>query len=98
MDTSKPGGMAGQPRIPREIVESETFANQRSRAVASPRRLDDLIDGLLFTIARIPEDFPGIGGVSLARYVGPLDRLRIWFTYDDDFVTLQGIERVAPGD
>jgi len=90
--------MAGLPRIPREIVESETYANQKSKAVASPRRLDDLIDGLLFAVARIPEDFPGIGGIALARYVGPLDNLRLWFTYDDDFVTLRGIERVAPND
>lgn len=90
--------MAGQPKIPREIVESATYAKEKSKAVAAPRRLDDLLEGLLFTIARIPEDFPGIGGISLARYVGPLDNLRIWFTYDDATVTLQGIERVAPED
>jgi hypothetical protein len=90
--------MAGQPRIPRDIVESQTFAQQKTRAVAAPRRLDDLLEGLLFVIARIPEDFPALGGVSLARYLGPLDNLRVGFTYDDSTVTLQGIERVAPED
>ena len=90
--------MAGQPSIPREIVESEPYEHQKGSVVASPRRLDELLEGLLFTIARIPEDFPGIGGVSLARYKGSLDHLRIWFTYDDYFVRLQGIERVPPSD
>ena len=90
--------MAGQPRIPRDIVESPTYAQQKSKAVAAPRRLDDLLEGLLFVIARIPEEFPSLGGVSLARYVGPLDNLRVWFTYDDATVALQGIERVPPED
>ena len=90
--------MDGQAKIPREIVESPSYSEQKSKAVAAPRRLDDLLEGVLFAVARIPEDFPGIGGISLARYVGPLDNLRIWFTYDDATVTLRGIERVPPED
>ena len=90
--------MAGEPKIPREIVESPTYAEQAAKLFASRRHFDDLLEGVLFTIARIPEDFPGLGAISLARYIGPLNRLHIWFTYDDVTVTLQGIERVAPDD
>ena len=61
--------MAGEPKIPREIVESPTYAEQKLKVVSAPIRLDDLLEGVLFTVARITEDFPGIGGVSLARHV-----------------------------
>jgi hypothetical protein len=90
--------MAGQSDVPREIVESHTFAEQKSRAVASPKRLDELLEGVLFVVARTPEVFPSLGGISLARYRGPLDNLRVWFQYDSRTITLLGIERVAPND
>jgi len=71
MDENWPGSMDGQAKIPREIVESPSYAEQKSRAVAAPRRLDDLLEGVLFAIARIPEDFPGIGGYRSLGMSGP---------------------------
>ena len=85
--------MTGPSDIPREIVEWPSYTHEADQLDPGRSKLDLELEGLLFTIARIPGEFQRIENTSLhvARYPGN-QPLRIWFTYTDTHVTLLGIE------
>ena len=85
--------MNGPSGIPREIVEWPSFTHEANQLDPGRRSLDQELEGLLFVIARIPEEFQQVEGTRLhvAHYTGN-QPLRIWFTYNDTRIILLGIE------
>lgn len=88
--------MAGPSNPPRRIIESATFVSHATQLIPDPKLRDELLEGVLFVMARVPEEFQRIGNTRLhvARLTGPAGilRLRIWFVYDDDTVELMGMD------
>ncbi len=80
------------PHIPRDIIETKTFG--RMAADIQPNRsiFDQWVEGVIFEIARIPEEFPGLGRIRRAiRRRNP--RLWIIFCYDEHRVALIHVEQ-----
>ncbi len=87
--------MAGESR-PRDIREEEAFKDAKNKLRHSAKRLDEVLFGVTWVMARKPESFPKIPGLDL--YVAKTDAtpntpaLYIWFTFDDAVVSLLLIE------
>lgn len=82
----------------RDLRHQPTFELSAQALGLDIGSLDDKIQGVTFTIARIPEIFPVLAqnpeGMELcaARYTGD-PPLIIWFTYDDTTVQLWFVTR-----
>ncbi len=79
----------------RELVETETFAQQRDLIVSDIHRYDDIMHGLGWSLAKGAEEFPIAYGqlrVVKTNAFGDTPRLRIFFTVDDDAIQLRWIE------
>jgi hypothetical protein len=89
--------MAGEFKA-RDIREEQAFKDAKSKLRHSAKRLDDILFGVTWVIARKPESFPKIPGLDLyvAKTDASLDApaLYIWFTFDSTVVSLLLIEEV----
>jgi hypothetical protein len=80
----------------REIVEEDQFKEDKKKLKKhSPKRLDEVLDGVTWVLARRPESFSQIPGTDV--YMAKTDpfgipALYIWFTFDEDHVYLESIE------
>jgi hypothetical protein len=88
--------MAG-PFKARQIIEEIQFQEEKIRIARSVKRLDDILFGVTWALARKPESFDRVGtlGLYLAKtdVVPPaMPSLYIWFWFDDDEVHLLSIE------
>ena len=83
----------------RTIREGKGFAEQKKNLRHSAKRLDEVLDGVTWALCRKPDCFPGLPDIKL--YLAKTDpfpdvpALYIWYTFDDDTVTLLGIEEDA---
>ena len=88
-------GPVSQP--PYELVEDELYKAQCAGLGINPQNLDAMLHDLIWTIARIPLQFPRIGNIRRAVYDGN-PRLRVWFGFDGTHVILRSIERYGPNE
>lgn len=80
----------------RDIVEDHSFDRARALLGIDIRRLDEILEGLTFTLARNPELFERVPGtylrVALTTRFPDVPALRVFFTVDAQRVTLVAIE------
>ena len=83
---------------PRDVRYLEIFEALAADFEPDRSILDEKLRGLEFNIARVPELYElsrRSGKLPLrAAIYGGRPRLRIWFTYDHEPVTLMGIQRI----
>jgi hypothetical protein len=96
-----PNNTSGQFKA-RTIRESSGFTQQKQRVEPNARRLDDQLRSVTWALARKPELFPKVGRTKLhCIKTDPwpdAPRLRIYYTFDDDFVDLLWVEIAEPTD
>jgi hypothetical protein len=79
-----------------EIREEEAYRESKNKLRHSTKRLDEVLFGVMWVLARRPDSFPKIPGLQL--YVAKTDRfstnpaLYIWYTFDSKTVSLLLIE------
>ena len=83
----------------REIVEEAGFTEQVNALAISYKRLDDVMEGILFAVSSNPEHFPLIPGTRL-RFLNTsvypdAPALRVYFTATEERVSLIAIEFCA---
>jgi hypothetical protein len=49
----------------RGIVEQEQFKADKKKLKHSAKRLDEILEGVIWTLARLPECYPHIPGTNL---------------------------------
>jgi hypothetical protein len=86
----------------REIVEEDSFRESVEELGVSAKRMDAVLEGVIWTIARRPEYYPRVRGTaSLRRALVPaalhVPRLRIWFDHDDETARLL-LAELDPGE
>src|SRR5262249_44281879 len=88
--------MAG-PFKARQIIEEDLFRDEKSRISRSVKRLDDILFGITWALARKPESFERVTGLDL--YLAKTDAVPpdipafyIWFWFNDEEVHLLSIE------
>jgi hypothetical protein len=91
--------MAG-PFKARQIIEEDQFQEEKIRISRSIKRLDEILLGVLWVMARKPDSFERVGNLGL--YLAKTDAvppsipaLYIWFWFNDEEVHLLSIE-LAP--
>jgi hypothetical protein len=88
--------MAGEFKA-REIREEQAFQDAKRKLQHSAKRIDEILFGVTWVIARKPESFPKVPGLDL--YVAKTDALLgapalyIWFTFDSTTISLLLIEK-----
>jgi hypothetical protein len=86
----------GGPFKARQIIEEKQFEEEKKRIARSAKRLDEVLFGITWAIARKPESFSQVPGLNL--YLAKTDglpgtpALYIWFTFNKDSATLLSIE------
>jgi hypothetical protein len=83
----------------REIVEQERLGHILEGLGVSVHKLDDIISGLSATIARRPEKFArepqtGWSRIVVKGFPPEIPALSIWFTYDEDHVYIEHVQRL----
>lgn len=85
----------------RDLRHQPTFELSAQAIGISVAELDDMLLGVTFTIARIPDVFPVVAQDSngnelfVARYTGN-PPLLVWFSYSDTTVDLWFVTRAQP--
>jgi hypothetical protein len=84
----------------REIVEHPDFKAARRALDIDVKLLDEILEGVTSVIARIPEKFGRVEYTNNLRVVATRDwaavgkpRFIIYFSFDDETVTLEHIHR-----
>jgi hypothetical protein len=89
-------GESESPKVPRDVVEDESYTRQANTIQPDRRTLDDWLSGLIFVIATIPEEFDGVGNVRVAIHEGSrafgIPGMMLAFRYTETLVTLLWIE------
>jgi hypothetical protein len=80
----------------RTIIEEDSFRQSLKKLGISPKRLDELVEGVIFAVAKSPETFPEVPGTGIHRlqilpFPG-MKRLNVWFTFEDETVTFLGVD------
>jgi len=81
--------------VPHEYIEGNHFGVEADAIGLTPEVRDEVLRGFLFVISRTPSDFLHIQFPNIYRGVHRLKdgrQVRIWFTFDDSIITLQGID------
>lgn len=88
----------GEPKfILRTVIEDKQFNEQKQKITPDVRRLDEILFGITWTVARGPEECPrvlenpDIRVIQTNRFMD-IPRLRIFFTFDDKEVHLKWVE------
>jgi hypothetical protein len=86
-----------QPRKIRTIIEQERVSEWLSDNGVGALRLDDVLLGLADTICKKPEVFArekhtGWSRIMVKGFPPDIPWLRIWFTYNEDYVYIEFIE------
>jgi hypothetical protein len=82
------------------VVESDLFAAKRDMLNPDVKRLDEILEGITFNLARSPEQgFPvspdrRVWFMKTVDWVRDLPQVRIWYRFDDATVELLTIEKV----
>jgi hypothetical protein len=91
--------MKQQPKI-RCIVEQKALEAELTRCGVSPRKLDKITVGLKDTICVSPEVFQREAATQWSRIIvkafpPDIPAIRIWFTFDDDKVYIEGVDLLS---
>jgi len=84
------------PRRLRTIVEEPLFSSQVSELAVDFSRLDEVMNGISFSLCHSPENFPVVPGTQLSviktcMYDG-VPAIRIYFSYNAERVLLLCLE------
>jgi len=87
------------PKI-REIVERDELKKELGRCGVSAKKLDDLMEGLEFSIAARPEVFQreeksGWSRIMVKEFPPDIPAIRIWFTYDEERVQIERVDLLS---
>jgi hypothetical protein len=87
------------PKI-REVVEPEQLKEELRRCGVSAKRLDNVTEGLIFSIATRPERFnsedkTGWSRIMMNEFPPDIPAVRIWFTFDDDKVYIERVDLLS---
>src|SRR5579883_1798178 len=87
------------PQLPYEVRETEVYLRLLGSLGQDIPSLDERLQDLIYAIARVPLSFPMMkgGAVFYAHHDGD-PPLRICYAFNNKWVTLLLIERVAPDD
>lgn len=90
----------GSPDNNRTVIESETFAASKAKLRIEPRLLDDLLEGIIFFLSRMPQWGWQIGNtklyaITLDLPVDPYEAV-VYYTFDDERVVLEDIFSKSP--
>ena len=82
----------------RDVVEGPLFTEQVSKLTSDVRRFDDIMDGVVWALARDPERFPVVHEARNIRIVktdawGDTP-LCVFFTFDDNQTHLLWVEPI----
>ena len=86
-----------------EVVEPTLFSLQVNELRGSVPRVDDVLSGLKWAIARKPDEFPVVQEkrslhLAKTRRYGDVPPMRVFFTFDKKKVTLRWIEPLPDED
>ena len=87
--------MARETQFPRRIVKTVEWIRHASALEPDERTLAENLRGFLFIVSRTPQEFPRICKADAELYYARIDLeppVRVWFTFDDQSVTLLDIE------
>lgn len=78
----------------REIVDSDQLKEELRRCGVSARKLDDLMNGLVFSLQTRPEVFrredqSGWSRIMVTEFPPDIPAIRIWFTFDAERVYIR---------
>jgi hypothetical protein len=80
----------------RDVFEEPLFSEHLEALAIGYERLDKVMEAVVFELARAPERFPHIPGTCLSALTvalfDGLPSVRFLFTYNEDRVTLVGID------
>jgi hypothetical protein len=80
----------------REIVREPLFLEQINGLGVDPKRLEEALSGLDYSLSKHPENFPQIPGTPFSRAALDIYQqappLRVFFTYDSVQVRLISVE------
>jgi hypothetical protein len=84
----------------RTILESEEFTESRRALGIDPKRLDEILDGIVEVLCRDPEEFPQVEYTDLRRartrpFPPEVASYGIFYSYDANTVTLKYIYRFS---
>lgn len=87
------------PKI-REVVEPDQLKGELRRCGISHKRLDDVMEGLIFSLATRPErlrrdDPTGWSRIMIREAPPDIPAIRVWFTYDDDRVNIERVDLLS---
>lgn len=87
------------PKI-REVVECDELKKELRRCGVSARKLDDLTEGLIFSLATRPEVFrrednSGWSRIMVTEFPPDIPAIRIWFTFDAEKVYMERVDLLA---
>jgi hypothetical protein len=88
----------GGPQRHRTVIEDDLFLQQAQAIEPNPERLDEMLDGLKWGLARQPDAHPfyPIPETELWQAIIGPPPFRVRYTIEEDTVTLRSIERI-PG-
>lgn len=82
----------------RQVIEEESFARAKDSLGFAARRLDEILEGLTWVLARgahmLTDLAPGIGAATTGAY-GDVPGFLVLYRYDDGHVYLLHIESLA---
>ena len=84
----------------RKIKLEEKLSKELARCGVSAAKLPDLMAGLGSTICARPERFrlddsSGWSRILTKEFPPDIPPIRIWFTFDDEYVYIQGVELLS---
>ncbi len=70
----------------RTVLESPQFAEERAGVALDVKRLDEIMEGIVWALERDPRRFPQVRGTRLHRVLTDpfpdAPALRVWYTYN----------------
>lgn len=87
----------------RKVVEHPDFTAAADALGVGIKRLDEVLHGATWTIARTPEKYAAVPGTNSLRMVAippalDVPGLRLWFTHTDEEATLLLLEEDSSAD
>ena len=79
----------------RTVIESELFSIQKTQFSVTPYHLDELLDGIIWALSHRPDIFWEVDATKHIWLIKGVEQVpyRIWYTFNDETVTLLAIER-----
>jgi hypothetical protein len=84
------------------VVESSSYTEARRLLEVDCKRLDEILEGIVWELSRRPQDFPrapytDLYCIATAQFTD-IPSLWIWYVFDEHTVTLEHIEHADYGE